>query len=132
MPWLALAALGALLAAPVRAEVQRIEFAPRLGEMGSHAVVKVITHEGAPMPGVVVRARPAGGEDVELGATDPEGAVQFSPVEAGRYELRAWLPEREVTIIAPYEVLPQRRRWVWALVCVPAGLVLLWRNLRRR
>ena len=86
------------------------------------------------MPGVIVRARPLSGvegQDDELGKTDQQGVVRFSPPAPGRYEFRAWLPERELTIVAPYEVLPQRRRWIWALVCIPAGLVLLWLNLRR-
>jgi hypothetical protein len=99
--------------------------------MGSDTVVTVITDKGAPVPGIVVHARPAGGEDVELASTDQQGAVRFSPPAPGRYEFRAWLPERELMIIAPYEVLPQRNRWIWALLCIPTGLVLLWLNLRR-
>jgi len=128
---LAVAALGALLAAPARAGVQRIEPSPAIGEMGSETVVTVITDRGTPLPGVVVRARPSGGKDVELGSTDQQGAVRFRPPAPGRYEFRAWLPQREVMLLALYEVLPQRRTWVWALICVPAGLVLLWLNLRR-
>lgn len=119
------------LAAHVAAGAQFIEVQPELGEVGVSAAISVRSQAREPIAGVPVTVVPPHAPPVELGATDAAGMVAFEPPAEGRYELRATLPD-DVLLIALYDVRAVRSRWRLAMVCVPAGLVLLWLNWRRR
>ena len=121
----------AALAARVVAGAQFLEVQPELGEVGVSAAVSVRSHDKEPVAGVPVVVVPPHAPPVELGATDATGIVTFQPAAEGRYEFRATLPD-DVRLIALYDVRAVRSRWRLAMVCVPAGLVLLWLNVRRR
>ena len=105
--------------------------APEPGEVGGEVTLRVRDAAGNPLPGVAVQVCGPGGERAAIGSTDAAGVARFRPEMAGAHELRAELPGG-LLLITPYTVLAPARRWTYVLVCVPAGILLLWWNLRRR
>ncbi len=98
-------------------------------EAGQQAVLTA-TERGAPLQGVeVVVEDPAGGSTV-LGPTDAAGQVRFAPPSEGVY--RFVVQRDQARWVAPLQVVAQPRRFLYAAVCGPLGLLLLWRALRRQ
>lgn len=111
--------------------LQVLDASPAVGEVGKETVV-MAREEGRPLPGLeVFLLDPAGGRR-PLGRTDAAGILRWRPRTAGAFELHARLPAGGPLLVLPYYAASRPRRWLWALVCVPAGLALLWANLRRR
>ena len=110
---------------------QHLEPVPQFGEVGGEVAVTLRARSGEAIAGVLVEALAPQGKVVRLGVTDDGGTVRFVPSEEGQWEFHAIPPDGEVLLITPYFVEGERRRWLWALLCVPAGLALLGLNLRR-
>lgn len=66
----------------------------------------------------------------QVGATDAAGEVEFVPTQLGTHVFSTTIDG--VRVVAPHRVISPAPRWLPALVCVPLGLALLWRHLRRR
>ena len=118
------------LVAPATA--QHIAIEPSVGEVGSEIGVQVRMESGEPIPEVrMTVVTPSGGSE-ELGATDAQGVAMFTPSEAGLHQFRG-VPagSGDQVWIASLQVREPRSRWLLAVLCVPAGLVLLWWNFRR-
>jgi hypothetical protein len=115
---------------------QSIEPAPAEAEVGDDVRVVVRSADGRVVPGAAVEVRVPDGQVLALGRTAPDGAVDYCPSESGTHELRVVLPagapasDPPVLVIRPFAVRPKWDRWGYVLVCVPAGVVLLWRTLR--
>lgn len=127
----ALAVCVTLLAC-ARVDAQGLEPTPEFGEVGREVEITVTSRQGEPLNGVAVETLSPAGDDERLGTTDAAGIVRFRPQVPGNYELRALVDGGRLLLITPYEVRPQRDRWVWGLASIPVGLVLLWLNVRRR
>lgn len=111
---------------------QFLEAEPEMARPGDEVVVSVLDAARAPLAGVPVAVRHPDGEVVRLGVADAAGQARFSVTVAGDYEFHATLgtPAAPLRLIRPYSVLPPSRRWVYVLLCLPAGVLLLWWNLR--
>ncbi len=109
---------------------QQLTPTPEIAVPGDAVRVVVEDASGAPIAAVPVDVCMPGGDVVRLGIAGADGSVQFTPVEAGDYELRAELPDTGVRLLRPYTVLPAPRRWLYVLLCLPAGVLLLAWNLR--
>jgi hypothetical protein len=108
--------------------VQQLGIAPFPAEVGSTVT---ITAERArqPLAGEAIAVRAPDGRQVKCGTTDARGVVTFVPDAPGQYVYE--MTVGGVRVLAPHRVVPQRRTWLAAFVCVPLGLALLWQNLRR-
>jgi len=111
--------------------VQVLEPVPAVVQAGDEVTVEVRATDGTALPGIAVRVQPPAGAPIELGETGAQGAVNFRPEQAGEYLLRAQIPRRQLVLAAPFRALPRPRRWVYILLCMPVGAVLLAWNLRR-
>lgn len=120
------------LAAALTLVCQSIEPVPAIGQVGEGVTITVRSATGEAMSGVPVQVRLPGGEVVEVGGTDDQGSVLCVLDDVGTHELRAAVPPGGVSLIRPYAVLAPARRWAFALVCLPAGVLLVWWNLRTR
>lgn len=107
--------------------LQQLQVSPFPAEVGQPVQVRATAATG-PVAGLQVSVQLPDGQLVAVGTTDPAGAVSFVPQQVGLHCYRAELDG--VHLLAPHQVVPLRRRWLFALVCVPLGLALLWRALR--
>ena len=82
-----------------------------------------------PLAGQRIEVELPDGQQRFVGVTDADGALRFVPDQAGAYVWKTAVDG--VRLLAPHRVIPARSRWLVAAVCVPLGLLLLWRNLRR-
>ena len=109
--------------------LQQLSIAPFPCDAGAEVVARLCA-PGEQVAGLPVAAELEGGGAQQLGVTDAAGELRFVASAPG---LHAVVVVRGgVRIVAPLRVLPVPRRWPYALVCVPLGLVLLLRNLRTR
>src|SRR5262245_45393705 len=109
--------------------LQQLSVAPFPCEAGVE-VVACLRAPGGPVAGIPVAAELADGGAQQLGVTDAAGELRFVAPAPG---LHTVVVVRDgVRIVALLRVLPVPRRWPYAFVCVPLGLVLLVRNLRAR
>ena len=111
---------------------QSIEPLPGLAELGQEVTVTVTSVTSEPVVRQLVVALDPSGSQVQLGETDANGEVVFVPDQVGDWELRADLTGGKLRLIRLLSVVPAPRRWLYALICVPIGLLLLWTNLRVR
>ncbi|MCA8944360.1 MAG: hypothetical protein KDB80_17480 [Planctomycetes bacterium] len=110
--------------------VQWIEPEPSHTEAGSNVVVEARDADGSPLVGLPIEVRWPDGRVESIGATDASGNREFVPTEVGAYRVGAQL--EGVELRAPlYANRPFARLW-YALLCVPIGLGLLWRLVKRR
>jgi len=124
----AVALVFACVAASPRA--QHVDLSPAFAEVGSDITATVWQGPQQPLAGVVVVVLPPQGDAVEVGPTDAAGRARFRPVVPGIHEFRVSPDGRDEVWITPYQVRPHRLRWLYALVCLPLGLALLWANVR--
>lgn len=110
--------------------VQRLEPVPFAAAVEQPVIVRARDADDRPLPALPIEVDLPDGRRQELGVTDAAGELQFTPERVGAYCYRAMVDG--VQLLAPAQALPPRRRWWYALACVPLGLALLWRNLRRR
>jgi len=109
--------------------LQQVTVAPFPCDAGAE-VVACVHAPGDQVAGLPVAAELEGGGAQQLGVTDAAGELRFVAPAPG---LHAVVVVRDgVRIVAPLRVLPAPRRWPYAIVCVPLGFALLWRNLRPR
>ncbi|MEM7202746.1 MAG: carboxypeptidase-like regulatory domain-containing protein [Planctomycetota bacterium] len=111
---------------------QQLEAVPARGEIGEPMVVIVRAANGEPVVGVPVQVRGPDGNVVAIGASDATGGVEFVPDAVGTYELRARLEPSAGAVILIHAVAVEAapQRWVYVLLCMPAGVVLLWHLVR--
>jgi hypothetical protein len=113
--------------------LQQLVVTPYPCTVGEPAVVRAEQPAGPglvrPIAGMSITAELPDGTVRQLGATDIAGEVRFSPAVPGMLHIVA--VRAGARWVAPLQVVPVAPRWLYALVCVPLGLVLLVRNLRR-
>jgi hypothetical protein len=85
--------------------------------------------DDAPLPGLAVRLVTPDGEQRPFGTTDAAGVVRGEVVVAGMHRFESECDG--IRLLAPLPVLPDRRRWLYGLVCIPLGAALLHRIWRR-
>lgn len=108
--------------------MQQLTVRPYPVTVGDPVTVRAAV-DGQPIAGLAVAVEDPAGLRRELGPTDADGEVRAEVAVPGLHRFDA--EHRGVRLVAPLPVLPERRRWLWALVCVPLGLALLWRIWRR-
>ena len=109
--------------------VQQLGVEPFPAEVGSTVTVRA-SRDGQPLAGEGIAVRAPDGRQVRCGTTDRDGVVEFVPDLPGQYVYE--MTVGGVRVLAPHRVVPERRGWLAAFVCVPLGLALLWGNLRSR
>lgn len=119
-----------MLRLAVIAACQFLEPVTSPAEAGAPAALRAVDARGAPIVALAVTVRTPAGELLPIGSTGVDGMVTFVPAEPGDYELRARLPAGDALLIAPLRVVAPPRRWLWAMLCVPIGLALLWLHAR--
>jgi hypothetical protein len=108
--------------------LQQLAVEPYPCEVGAGATVRA-TAPGGPIVGLALSLQTTDGGVRDLGVTDANGELRFVPEREGT--LRVSGVHAGVRLVAPLEVVPVPPRWLYALVCVPLGVYLLIRNLRR-
>ncbi|HZN40398.1 MAG TPA: hypothetical protein VFD82_16450 [Planctomycetota bacterium] len=107
---------------------QQLRVKPVPAEVGQEVVVDA-EQNGQPLVGLAITLSGLDGPPRAVGVTGTDGQMRFVPDAAGSFVLAAEIGGVET--LAPLAVIPERRRWLFALGCVPLGLALLWRNLSR-
>jgi hypothetical protein len=107
---------------------QQLRVGPVPAEVGQEVVVEA-KQNGQPLVGLAITVSGPDGPPRPAGVTGMDGLMKFVPEAAGSFVLAAEIGGVET--LAPLAVIPGRRRWLFAIGCVPLGLALLWRNLSR-
>ena len=110
------------------ADCQQLRVKPVPAEVGHEVVVRA-EQNGQPLVGLAITVSGPDGPPQAAGVTGADGLVSFVPEVAGSFVVAAEIGGVET--VAPLAVIPGRRRWLFAIGCVPLGLALLWRNLSR-
>lgn len=110
--------------------LQWVEPKPSHTDAGETVVIEARTAEGAPIADLPIEVRWPDGRVESIGETDADGNRSFVVSEVGAYRVAARY--EGVDLLAPLHARPTTSRVWYAIVCVPLGLLLLWRNLRRR
>ena len=108
--------------------LQQLSVSPSPCEVGAPVAVRAAA-EGKPIADLAVVVELADGSRIDVGATDLNGEVRFVPQAEGLVHFVATRDRSRW--IAPLPVVPAPRRGLYAMVCMPLGIVLLWRALRR-
>src|SRR5690606_24856345 len=108
---------------------QRLDPPPRVSHPGQPVVLRAVDRDASPLRGVAVRVRTPAGRDEVVGRTDPEGVVRFEPRTAGLYEFSMDVPQGP-RVICLFRVVDRPARWIYAVLLVPLGLLLLGYDLR--
>lgn len=112
----------------------QLEVAPFPAKVGQTLEVHAVAAGDERLIGIAVEVLLPDGSRLPLGATDATGTVQFVPTVAGEHVFAAVVGGvggvGGVRVLAPHRVIADRRRWPFAVGCVPLGLALLW-SLRR-
>ena len=109
---------------------QRVDPPKRVVYVEEPVVVRVLHREGGPGAGVAVEVRTPSGVVELVGRANDAGEVQFVPHEPGAFEIRAKFADGPL-VVAIYHVARRPRRFLWAAILIPLGLLLAWRNLRQ-
>jgi len=112
---------------------QGLSASPETAEVGQAVQVVASSADGSPAAAMAVWVVQPDGERIALDAAGSAGAT-FEPRQVGVHRFEA-VAENGARWVLTYEVRPVVRRWLYALSCVPVGLVLLYaagRRLRRR
>ena len=110
---------------------QRLDPEPYVCHPGQAVTLRAVAADNRPCPGVLVRVVNPGGTERGLGTTDASGLARFTPAGVGVHELRGQFPGGGPLVLVTYHVVAPPRRWLYAVVLTPLGLVLLWWNVRR-
>lgn len=110
--------------------VQQLQVAPFPVELGQEVVVQAMAADRRALANLPITIEHEDGTRHLLGTTDAAGELRYAPTVVGSCCFRAEVDG--ALLLAPDHVLPPRRRWLYALLCVPLGLALLWHHLRRR
>lgn len=110
---------------------QQLSAVPFPAEVGQEVTVRAVRNaDQQPWPQHPIDVELPDGTKRELGVSDQNGELRFVPEVPGQYVFAADIDG--IRVLAPHRVVPAQSRWIAALVCVPLGLALLWRNLRSR
>ncbi len=109
--------------------LQQFSVLPFPCEVGQTAVFSA-EQDGEPIAALQVVIERPDGSSWDVGATDANGKVAFVPTTAGQHMCVA--RRGRVRWVAPLQVVRAPMRWLYAAVCTPLGLTLLWLSLRRR
>lgn len=117
--------------------VQQLAVEPFPAEVGATVTIRAVRKQpipggeflDVPLVGEVIGVLVPDGRHVPCGTTDGTGVVVFVPDSPGQYVYE--MTVAGVRVLAPHRVVPARSTWLAAIVCVPLGLALLWRNLSR-
>lgn len=109
--------------------LQQLDVTPFPAEVGAPVVVRATDAAERPLVGLPVTVDCPDGHRVPVGETDAAGEARYQPRLAGSYCYRTEVGA--TLLLAPHEVIAPRRQWLYAWVCTPLGLALLWRHLRR-
>ena len=107
---------------------QQLRVNPVPAEVGQEVVVRA-EKDGQALVGLAITVLGPDGSPRAAGVTGTDGQIKFVPEIAGSFVIGAEIAGLKT--LAPLEVIPARRRWLFAIGCVPLGLALLWRNLSR-
>ncbi len=105
---------------------QFLEPVPKQAEVGDSVRVELRGVEPQRRSGQLVDLHRPDGTTQELGPTNADGAVHFVPDVPGDYSLHTEVDG--VLLLTPFRAVERPRRWLYALWCLPAGLVLLGLN----
>lgn len=108
---------------------QHLAVEPPGVEQGQTVEVRAVDASGTAVAGVAVTLEGPDDSRRVLGRTAEDGRLRFEPEAAGPHVLRARV--EGVELLTPYFVAERRKRWLYALACLPLGLVLLWTGARR-
>lgn len=106
---------------------QHLDVAPFPAESGAEVRITALDGSGRPLGGLRLQVTAPDGSRSALPPTDAAGRAVVQAGPPGDYVYAAEVAGVEV--LAPHVVVPARRRWLYALACVPLGLILLWRHL---
>ena len=106
----------------------QLEVAPFPAKVGQTLEVHAVAAGDERLAGIAVEVLLPDGSRLPVGATDATGTLQFVPTVVGEHVFAAVVGG--VRVLAPHRVIADRRRWPFAVGCVPLGLALLW-SLRR-
>lgn len=108
---------------------QRLDPPARVSHPDEPVVLRAVDRDATPLSGLVVRVRtPAGGNEA-VGRTAADGTVRFEPRVAGLYEFSMDVPDGP-RVISLFHVVDRPIRWIYGVVLVPLGLLLLGYDLR--
>jgi len=109
--------------------LQQFSVLPFPCEVGQAAVFSA-EQDGKPVAGLQVVVERPDGSAWDVGATDIAGKVTFVPTVDGQHLCIARRDRSRR--VAPLQVVKKPMRWLYAAVCTPLGLALLWTSLRRK
>lgn len=109
--------------------LQQFSVLPFPCEVGQTATFSA-EQDGKPVVGLQVVVERPDGTTWDVGTTDAAGKVAFVPTAAGQHICVA--RRDRARWVAPLQVVHAPLRWLYAAVCTPLGLALLWTSLRRR
>lgn len=108
--------------------VPQVSVSPYRAALGDEVVVHA-EKAGKVLVGVEVTVELPDGAHRAIGVTDERGDIRFVPDTPGGHVFGVEVDG--LRMLAPSRVVKTRPRWLVAVVCVPLGLALLWRNFRR-
>lgn len=108
--------------------LQQLRVEPYPGEVGRPVTVTA-SRGNAPLAGLELSVESPGEQARTVGVTDTQGRWEHVPLAAGQHIVSATVDG--VSVLAPYRVVPARRRWWQAMGTVPLGLAVLWVLLRQ-
>lgn len=109
--------------------LQQLAVDPYPARLEQPVTVRASAADGTPIAGLEVQLAGPDGVERSAGTTDAAGRLTVVIEAAGHHRLAA--THEGVRLVAPLVVLADRPRWLYALVCVPLGLVILYRLWRR-
>jgi hypothetical protein len=112
---------------------QSLEPSPAVVEIGQEVSITARRADGSPWPQLPIRVRAPGGAEDAAAVSDAQGIARFVPKAPGWHELWA-RPAAGPTLHVALHVVPAARRWLYALLLLPAACGFLywqWRTRRR-
>jgi hypothetical protein len=107
-----------------------LQVSPYTIELGQPIDLFVRSREGeSAIRGIPVEAMQPDGSTQRIGTTEDGGHLRFQPTAIGEWVFA--IQDGKARVVAPMRVLPARNRWIYGIVCVPLGLVLLVAIARR-
>lgn len=119
-----------LVAAVLLLLPQRLDPPPRVTHPDEPIAVRAMDRGGRPVANITVHVRTPAGRLESVGVADAAGEVSFTPVEVGKYEFRAQFPDGPLVIVV-HDVVARPRRWLYAVLLTPIGLLLIWWNITK-
>jgi hypothetical protein len=109
---------------------QRLDPPPRVTHPNEPVVVRAVDRAGQPAARITVRVRTPSGQLEDVGMADDRGEVCFVASEVGKHEFRAQFPGGPLVVVV-HHVVARPKRWLYALILTPIGLLLVWWNLTK-